>query len=235
MSKLPQDRVFVDVGADVGFMSLAIADLGYRVFAFEPIPYSQGKLCEGITWNNFSNLVTVFPFAAGSEALDNVPFYTREDGHLGSSSLHRNAIVKDRKLVRDIHDPTIDSHNASHWKKINVIPIRTAVRRLDAVIPRHEKLGILKVDAQGADFNVLKGATGLLNRTVAEGAPYQIVFEFDLRFLVKRISDHNWREYEPFMASMKYKCNFPSYEKLEAQEADVATLRRSDDVSCTKV
>ena len=54
------DRVFVDVGANIGYFSLAAAALGYKVVAFEPTSIHAKKLAKSIELNTFEHPVTLY-------------------------------------------------------------------------------------------------------------------------------------------------------------------------------
>lgn len=62
----PSGLVFVDVGANLGFFSLAAASLGYRVIAFEPMTRNLWKLARSVSRNAFQQRVTLYQNAVTS-------------------------------------------------------------------------------------------------------------------------------------------------------------------------
>jgi len=57
----------VDVGANVGIYSLALAGLGARVWAFEPSSAVRPALVHTVGLNRAEDRVRVLPFAVGAE------------------------------------------------------------------------------------------------------------------------------------------------------------------------
>lgn len=63
VSLTPSDAsglVFVDVGANIGYFSLAAASMGYNVVAFEPMSRNAKKLAKSIKMNEFGSRVTLY-------------------------------------------------------------------------------------------------------------------------------------------------------------------------------
>lgn len=139
----------IDIGCHKGEMltqMLALAPDGTH-FAFEPIPEMYQQLEE-----NYGKQVSVFPYAvsdqkgtASFQFVKNLPAYSG---------------LKRRKYA--IANPDIE--------EINVELVT-----LDTIIPKNIKIGFIKIDVEGAEFSVLKGASELLKRD----AP-TVVFEFGL-------------------------------------------------------
>lgn len=63
---LDKDSVFLDVGANIGTITVPMAKISKEVLAFEPVAENLALLEENLKLNNVSN-VTVFPIALGSE------------------------------------------------------------------------------------------------------------------------------------------------------------------------
>jgi FkbM family methyltransferase len=135
--------VVFDVGANVGDYSLAVLDRmpGARLFAFEPSPTAFAKLQERLESRG-----TVNGFALGSERADR-PLYADEPGS-GLTSLVR----------RDLRRFGIDMLERE----------TVAVRRLDDVCDELgvERIDLLKVDTEGGDLAVLRGAGAMLDERI---------------------------------------------------------------------
>lgn len=135
----PQDIV-VDIGSNFGMYALGAAkrlSSKGRVVAFEPDIRSMSLLQENVRLNNFEELVTCIDVCIGSHDGE-VGFYAAADPSFSG-----------------IHD-THRSEKMSHL----MLPIR----RLDSVM--HE-IGIsqvhqIKIDVEGAEYEVLEGATEIL-------------------------------------------------------------------------
>ena len=131
----------VDIGANVGYYSITAARLigsEKRVFSFEPQERVVGKLRRNIELNALSNVV-VFPFAL-ADAPGNVTFYVPTEGQEGLGSMRANGRFAVAKTVE------------------------VEARRLDDVLATlgNPEIGLVKMDAEGAEILILRGATRLL-------------------------------------------------------------------------
>ncbi len=134
---------FIDVGANIGVLSLLAARLvasSGRVFAFEPNPFVYSALVQLVHANGLADRCTVFPIA-----LDRAPGSLRLSvSAFGSQTMARTSVMK--------FDP-----NA---REVNIIGCT-----LDTVLSPLPAVKCIKVDVEGAELNVLKGATRLVTRT----------------------------------------------------------------------
>ena len=103
-------------------------------YAFEPIPYLFAELEK-----KFKNKAQVFPYAlSDSEGTSTFQFVKNAPAYSG---------LKRRKY--DIPNPEIEE-------------IEVKIKTLDEVIPLNEKIDFVKIDVEGAEFGVLKGAKNML-------------------------------------------------------------------------
>lgn len=126
----------VDVGANHGYFTLLMAELvgpEGRVFALEPNPRLFDLLRRTVRLNGFEDRVTLLPFAAA--AADGDAELRVPRGFSGDGSVRRHA-----------------GGDAA------ACPVQE--RRLDAVV--EGDVDFLKIDAEGADYDALAGAAGLL-------------------------------------------------------------------------
>jgi FkbM family methyltransferase len=146
---LPAGGLFVDVGANIGLLTLHAAKiLGARghVLAFEPVPATYEILRKNIEINGYD--VTAVRMALGSTS-GTAEIYDNLTANRGSSSL----LPPDRPRAGHV----------------------TRVERLDEVLarrPAREKVACIKIDVEGWELEVLKGATGTL---AGSEAPWCIV------------------------------------------------------------
>lgn len=189
--------VVVDVGANVGIYSLALAAVGARVWAFEPSSAIRPALAYNVALNGAGDQVRVLPFALGAE----------NGQALFTSDLEgTNHLVKDRPK-----GPT------------EVVEIRT----LDnfAADPTgglaDEEVFLLKVDAEGEDEAVLRGADALLRRS----QPVVIVETWAGGQAVRRLlAEHGYRVYRYEPASRQL-VEFPTDWSGQANFIAVAAAR----------
>ena len=132
----------LDIGANIGYYSVLGATLvGPRghVYSFEPQIHVVDRLRRNIDHNALDN-VTVFPFAL-SEKPGIAEFCVPTAGMEAHGSLHENGRFQlSRKVVVE-------------------------TRRLDDVVvdSRIDDVGLIKMDAEGAELPILRGATTLLS------------------------------------------------------------------------
>ncbi|XP_061992354.1 uncharacterized protein LOC133710325 [Rosa rugosa] len=170
----------VDVGGNVGIASFAAAVMGFRVFAFEPVLENLQRICDGIYLNRVRDLVTVFE-AAASDRLGNITFH---------------------KLVGRLDNSAVSATGAKlAFKSNEEIAVQVRTVPLDDVIPEFEPVLVLKIDVQGWEYHVLKGAKKLLSRAASE-APY-LIYEEDERLL--EASNSSKVEIRKFLSSVGYR------------------------------
>ncbi|KAK2984103.1 hypothetical protein RJ640_018128 [Escallonia rubra] len=171
--------IFVDVGANVGMASFAAAVMGFRVLAFEPVFENLQRICDGVHFNRVGDLVTVFE-AAASDRLGNITFH---------------------KLVGRLDNSAVSASGAKlAFKSNEEIALQVRTVPLDEIIPESERVLLLKIDVQGWEYHVLKGALKLLSRKNSE-APY-VIYEEDERLL--QASNSSSKEIRDFLHTVGY-------------------------------
>ncbi|GMI97665.1 hypothetical protein like AT2G26680 [Hibiscus trionum] len=174
-----KDGFFVDVGANVGMASFAAAVMGFRVLAFEPVLENLQRICDGVWFNRIEELITVFE-AAASDRNGNITFH---------------------KLVGRLDNSAVSAVGAKlAFKSNEEIAVQVRSILLDEVIPESEPVLLLKIDVQGWEYHVLKGAKMLLSRKKGE-APY-LIYEEDERLL--QASNTTAKEIRDFLSSLGY-------------------------------
>lgn len=134
--------VVIDVGANVGWFTILAATLvgpDGVVEAFEPAPANVEKLKRNIQLNGFQN-IRVRPLAVGDELCE-VEFYLNPYGNGGHALWD---------MQKDIPKNTPSA----------VMSVGKV--RLDDFKLANKKPKLIKIDTEGHDFRVLKGATSLL-------------------------------------------------------------------------
>lgn len=151
-----QVQIVFDVGANVGQSAIRFAQEfpGARIFAFEPVPATFAQMAVNI--QSYRN-VQAFQIGFGPEE-GMVPIHTYQSSLVSSLVAYAPAMAISSaeyvgETVVDLH--TIDSF--AQEKQIDLIDI-------------------LKIDTEGADYEVLVGAQNMLQR----GAIRFIIFEFFL-------------------------------------------------------
>ncbi|HUK36047.1 MAG TPA: FkbM family methyltransferase, partial [Vicinamibacterales bacterium] len=143
---LPQDAVFVDVGAHIGYYSLkAAAVLGPRgrVIAVEPNPPTVRELRDNIAASNAAH-VHVYPVAC-SDKESTLVLYAAPRANTGQSSLSRANAGQEGAVAAEYKVPA---------RPLDAIVLEDGVRRVD----------VIKVDVEGAEMLVMRGAGWTLDR-----------------------------------------------------------------------
>lgn len=131
---LRRDDIFWDIGANIGsYTILASKAAGAKVFAFEPVPVTHGYLRANVALNNVLNQV---------EALN-----------LGLSD-HKGNLHFTKHLDTVNHVAINDTENA----------IQVEVDTCNNILDNTQSVpSIIKLDVEGYEFPVLKGADALLS------------------------------------------------------------------------
>lgn len=148
-SNLKAGDIFIDIGANIGQHSMFCSYFCKQVYSFEPVKKLFDQFNESIAKNEIHN-ITSYNYALG-DADGEIPMYSN------GSSMATSSIV---------------STTGKHFiQNVEVV-------KLDDV---YKKLGIdgaslVKVDVEGYEFNVLKGAENFLKKykpkIVIEFSPY---------------------------------------------------------------
>jgi FkbM family methyltransferase len=136
----------IDVGAHVGRHTLPLARLvGWRgtCYAFEPIPPIRRVLMRRLRLRRWLRSAVVHPFAL-SDRTGTADFTLALDG-LEESGL-RKRVAYNREAGR-------------------LSQLTVEVRRLDEVIPARDRIRFIKIDVEGGELDVLRGATRILEES----------------------------------------------------------------------
>lgn len=161
------NEIFIDVGANIGQMTLVGLISGVATFAFDPLEYDIMKICSGVNETVRRGYATqklsienlhLFRALVGNESRSNVSITRPDDafGKFEQASLFENTIGVARKPKSYVKE---------------YVPMI----RLDEVIPPNLPIGLVKIDVQGFEWPVVQGMVGLLDRTV--GYPRIIHYE----------------------------------------------------------
>ncbi len=135
-------KVVFDIGAHIGLCTLPISHIVSNVFSFEASPTNIKYLNKHLEINNITN-VNVIPNLVGKDNLNNVDFYN-VDGGSGIPSIANLKVKKKKIIFTNI--------------KVDQISLDDFVYK-KSIIP-----DVLKIDVEGAEFNVLDGATRILKQ-----------------------------------------------------------------------
>jgi len=184
-SKLPEylpsryDIVF-DVGSYVGLYALRAAkkvgDKGF-VIACEPNPYCFYFLLQNININNIHNIIA-FPVALSNKN-DYLDFYIIKSGNIGASSFHYAHVKKWAKEIKRIRVPsmTLDYFIRNLYVKLNM-----------------DRIDILKIDAEGAEADILQGGKNTLTKGMVDKIIIEVHEDINpLEYILKMLLEYGFR------------------------------------------
>jgi len=135
---------FFDIGANIGLFSLhaskIIGDHG-KIIAFEPTPITFNRLKSNIEINRFLNIKT--ENIGLSDTCGMIKFHTSNDGYDAWNSFATLTDIGECSEI-DVTTDTLDNYIQTN----NI-----------------EKIDLIKLDVEGWELNVLKGAKELLSRS----------------------------------------------------------------------
>lgn len=134
-----EDFCVLDIGTNIGWTALNFARIAKdgRVMGFEPDPYNFDRCASNIALNNFKNII-VFPIGLGNE---------------------------NRQMEMEIRTPTNRGGNRIYRNSRNESRM-VEVERLDDFAPLKEceRIDLIKIDVEGYELNVLRGAIHTLKK-----------------------------------------------------------------------
>ena len=146
LAKIVQkDFQIVEVGSNFGVHTLYMADLvgkNGKIYAFEANPHVSKYLKQSVILNGLQDRIEVFEMGASNKNYKGFMQY-------GIKNIGGGFILDDTPKSRKSCE---DGHHCT--------PIQ--VTTLDTVILAHQKIDMLKMDVEGAEFWILEGAKSLL-------------------------------------------------------------------------
>eukprot|EP00123_Amoebidium_parasiticum_P005543 comp167159_c0_seq1/m.49498 comp167159_c0_seq1/g.49498 ORF comp167159_c0_seq1/g.49498 comp167159_c0_seq1/m.49498 type:complete len:431 (-) comp167159_c0_seq1:18-1310(-) len=131
-----EGKIFVDIGANIGWYTLIALARGYRVVAFEPMPQNIQLLKHSVCLNSgFAERVTLYPFGVSTEEKtceSIVDVQNSGNGNTVCGEEEKAAVIEKRQL-------------AGMYK----VTGRTHMVKLDDYIPQSTPIGIMKIDIEG--------------------------------------------------------------------------------------
>lgn len=166
--------IFIDIGANFGIHSLLAAKLvgpTGKIYAFEPVPVNLDLLMKNIKLNKLQNM-EVLPCAVSNSNKQYVEMYIPGEEVAITASLHS---CMERVVSIEVQNVRLDD-----WVAFNMYP------------------KLIKIDVEGAELEVLKGAGSLLQRChpilLIEVHGYVLSdFGASISELQKYLEDHDYR------------------------------------------
>ena len=143
-----ENSLFIDIGANVGSVSIAVAKQGLRVVSIEPVEGIFKKLVENIRINPELSIVPIMTALTSGEPEEISGFITlyQPKGNSGATSSNRdwNPSASD-SLLHKVPATSLDS----------LISSKLLLKGIDNLF--------LKIDAEGMELEILQGAKDSIN------------------------------------------------------------------------
>lgn len=141
-----QGVVAVDIGAYVGYFAILLSRTFQNVYAFEPHPLTRDALIRNLRANKVDN-VTVLPVAVGTTAQESALLY------VGQESTH--------SLLHSFAGGHVSARDTGGSSPRAAKTIKVRVRTLAELFP-DQSLDLVKVDVEGAEFDVVNGSKTIM-------------------------------------------------------------------------
>jgi FkbM family methyltransferase len=142
--------LFVDVGANVGTYSMRLSSHFRTVYAFEPNPHILPFLEKNVTNSSRQN-ITIFPVALSDTNGQSEFYLDRHEGFAGS--------VETIMPVFN-YNPGLEAGSGPAHTYIGKENALVSTATYDSKV--REVADLVKIDVEGAEFNVLRGAKDAL-------------------------------------------------------------------------
>ena len=131
------DPIMLDIGANCGYYSVRYSNLCKQIFSFEPVSNTYKILKKNIKRNSICNVISLKIGLSDINEIRTINLYNS----CGNNSLFERKVPIDHSLKK-IGIETIELKNLDNLVQIGKIPIPN----------------IIKIDVEGAELKVLKGA-----------------------------------------------------------------------------
>ncbi|WP_448577905.1 FkbM family methyltransferase [Thermosphaera sp.] len=194
------DTHFLDIGANIGFFTLAVARRAERgrVWSIEPDPQNVRLLRASVALNGFEDRVEV-----RHEAASDI------DGDIFFSTLGYQANLGARFTAKE--ESTLLSRSIAGAPR----PTKVRARTMDAAL-RGERIDLVKIDVEGHEPAVLKGMREFLTRS------RPVVFSEFAPGTIQHISKTNPADMLRYMCDLGYLLSVVNEDGTSAQVKDGA-------------
>ena len=185
LKHLKQNMTLLDIGANIGWYSLLTAKLlndNCKIYAFEPFAANTKLLLASKLKNNFKS-IKVIQAAAGNE------FGTAVFGASGSNG-------QCRELGGEVSSILISD-------TVNMVKIDNIVK---------EKVDLIKIDIEGAEYNALQGSIN----TIKNSLP--IIFSEFTPTAMPSVCGITWDDYLNFIVNLGYEISVINKELIHCEQ-----------------
>ena len=202
----------MDIGANIGYFTLIMAK-GIRengkVFSFEPEPKNFELLKKNVEINNYSNVILEKKAIGNKTGIAKLYLADRKN-NIFHSGMHR---IFRSDLVSQISNPV----------SINIIKLDDYLQDLKFI----KKIRLIKIDVEGAEFDVLKG----MNKILDENKEIEIVMEFSS----ENLEDYGSNAYDVVNFLMNKGFKLSVINEVEKRMEEVTGIKEIIDSEAKKI
>ena len=208
ISKCDLSRAAVDVGSNAGYWTLPLASKFAKVISFEAEPSMREKLLKNIDLNKELEAKIFVVEKAASDSVGEIDFFVR------------SSIDGDALLNRGLSSLAV-SDGAEEKIRVTSTTVSEECQKLDC------RVGLLKIDVEGAEFLVLRGSENILLRD-SPLVYWEATLSLDAKY-----GRNNVKECFEFLASLGYEHSTPDgnsgWQRIDTYE-DFVRLGLDSDV-----
>ena len=180
VQKYVEDKIFLNVGANIGAYDFSLARVAKHIYAFEPEDENCKKLTQNIKQSHIDN-ITVIKKAVG--------------------------LTDNKKVKLFVHDKEKGWHSMVvnykyGYKMVSTVKLDTFVKE-----KRIKNIGLIKIDVEGLEYDVLKGALVVLDKlrpavVVEFNRPVTVLSEHSLIEIFDLMKEHRYRGFRKINGQM---------------------------------
>lgn len=175
--KVSKDKIIMDVGANHGIFSVPASMLGYKVIGFEPVESNFDNLREARVENNLVDFEMFNVALSNENGVKDI--YVPEC--LDNASFSSDAAIANMK------------HKEYQVEKVFTVRFDDWIRDN----PQYSNIGLIKIDAQGAEYLILEG----MKEFLTNAHDIYLIVEFE-NHLMKL--GHTYEELEALIVSFGF-------------------------------
>lgn len=176
----PGDGIFIDVGGFIGDSSFPSAILGFDTYVFEPVRANTNLMHISMFLNDCAlseHLTIVNTLVSDTDGMGSIFVSEKPDNSAATKAL--------AQLV-------VGAHNNDHEESVGVV-------KLDSFFPAGTRVQNLKIDVQGNELHVLKGAERLLRENQG-----RLKLRFECHANLLKVAGTSEKEIVSFMEGLGY-------------------------------
>lgn len=190
-----KNSFMIDIGANIGLSACPVLSLGYTVVCFEPEILNVNILEAIKKYNNYKNMFIEDCAVIGLKNTTSTTFYSnvnREDNSSVNQLCCVNNVCPKNTIIKTVKSITLDEWYDKNKSQFELCNLR-----------------LIKIDVQGGELEILKGAVNLLKYCSTYG---KCILEIECDEGFMKILNINFDTINNFLNSCNYVCIKKGYD-----------------------